>query len=178
MNSTITTDSPRLAELRRTFDHAFAAPPELEREELRALIGIRVGADSMVLLADQITGIAKCRRVVPMLSRLPELIGITGMRGAVVPVFDLAELLGRPPGPRQPSWIALAHAESPIALAFDDFEGQLEVKRTCLYDDESAPPRRHVRQLAQVGSAVRAVIDVPSVVDAIGMAADVSRSHQ
>lgn len=178
MKNTMPPESAGLAELRRAFDETFATPAELEREELRALIEIRVGCDSMVLRADQITGIGRCRRIVPVLSRIPELIGIAGMRGAMVPVFDLAALLGRPPGTRQPPWIALAHAESPVALAFEEFEGQVEVKRTCLFDDESSPSRRHVRQLARIGSSVRAVIDVASVAEAIRAAAVVERSDR
>ncbi len=131
----------------------------------------------MVLRADQITGIAKCKRIVPVLSRHAELIGITGMRGVIVPVFDLAALLGLA-STEKFSWVALAHSDSPIALAFEGFEGQVEVEGTCLYGGETAPSRRHVRQLVRIGPAVRAVIDVPSLVEAIRLAPESSRSLQ
>jgi hypothetical protein len=57
--------------------------------------------------------------------------------------------------------------EAPIALAFDEFEGQVDVERTCLYDDQTAPARPHVRQLVRIGPLVRPVIEVPSILEAI-----------
>ena len=173
----ITIPEQRLAHLRRVFDESFAEPAETETEDLLALIAIRLSGEALVLRADQITGIARLRRVTPAPSCIPELIGLAGMRGTLLPVFSLAALLGLARS-EECSWVALAHRESPVGLAFDEFEGQIETRPACLYDDASAPARRHVRQLAQFGSAVRAVVDVASVVEAIRLAAESSRSPQ
>lgn len=168
-------ESRRLADLRSAFDGSFAGPPPAKPEDRLSLIAIRLGNETLVLRTDQITGVAKCRRITPLASRIPELLGVTGMRGLLVPVFSLAALLGQARNEKC-SWLVLAHRESPVTLAFDEFEGQIEIQRTCLCDDAGATPRRHVRQLAQTGSGVRAVIDVPSVVEAIREAAEITRS--
>ena len=136
--------SRRLADLRSAFDGSFAAPPPAQSENLLSLIAIRLGSETLVLRTDQITGVARCRRITPLASRAPELLGVTGMRGVLVPVFSLAAMLGLPRNEKC-SWLALAHRESPVALAFDEFEGQIEIQRTCLCDDAGATTHRHVR---------------------------------
>lgn len=173
--NTMLAEAPRVAEMRGAFDQAFAAPAVKEGGERISLIAIRLAGEPLALRADQIAGIAKRRRIVSVPSRVPELMGITGMRGALVPVFSLAALLGLARS-EECVWLALAHRESPVALAFDQFEGQIEMPRTCLYDDATAPPRRHVRQLARVASGVRAVVDIPSLIKEIRRAAESSRS--
>lgn len=170
-------ESQYLAELRLAFDQSFSAPVEAGKGDLVSLIAMRTAGELLALRSDQIGGIARVRRIVAVPSRIRELVGIMGMRGALVPVFNLASLLGAD-GPSGPcSWVALAHGESPAALAFEEFEGQVEVAKTCLYEAEG-PPRRYVRQLAQIGAAVRAVIDVPSVVEAIGRTAGLQGADQ
>ena len=158
---------PRLGALRRAFDHSFAAPPPCGVAEHQSLIVIRVAGETLVLRAGDITGIARRKRLVPLLSRSPELLGLAGIRGVLVPVFNLAAILALPTCGGEPGWFALAMRETPIALAFDEFEGQVEVERTCLYDDQTAPARPHVRQLVRIGPVVRPVIEVPSILEAI-----------
>lgn len=164
-----------LLELRRAFDQSFAAPAGRPSESLLSLIAIQVGGEAVAIRADQITGIARCRQIVPLPSRIPESLGITGIRGVLVPVFSLAALLGKTRG-EECSWMALTQPEAPVALAFDEFESQLEVRRTSCYEDESTGQRRHVRQLVRVGASIRPVIDIPSVLEAIRTAAARSRS--
>jgi purine-binding chemotaxis protein CheW len=158
---------PRLGELRRAFDRSFAAPPPSRAAETLSLIVIRLAGERLVLRAGDIAGIARRKRLVPLPSRTPELLGLAGIRGVLVPVFNLAALLALPPCGGEPGWFALAMREAPIALAFDEFDGQLEVERTCLYDDQTAPARPYVRQLVRIGPLVRPVIEVPSILEAI-----------
>ena len=63
--------------------------------------------------------------------------------------------------------VSTADRELPIALGFDEFDGQVEVTPANLYADESHTSRRYVQLLARIGASVRPVIDVPSIVEAI-----------
>ena len=167
MNAETNTADLRLAELRRAFDRSFATPPPSGAAEQQPLIVIRLAGETLVLRAGDITGITRRRRLVPLPSRTPELLGLAGIRGVLVPVFNLAAILALPFRAAEPGWFALAVREAPIALAFDEFEGQVEVERTCLYDDQTAPARPHIRQLVRIGPLVRPVIEVPSILEAI-----------
>src|ERR1019366_8843948 len=81
---------PGLGEVRPAFDRSFSAPPPSRAAETQSLIVIRLAGETLVLRAGDITGIARRRRLVPLPSRTPELLGLAGIRGALVPVFNLA----------------------------------------------------------------------------------------
>lgn len=166
----------QLAELRRTFDRTFAAPPAARAETSERMIAIRVAGESFMLRGDHTTGLFKASRIVPLPSRIPELLGIAAVRGVLVPVFSLQALLNVPPHGGTAFWLALANREAPVALAFDELEGQVEVARACLYSEERAAPRQHIGGLVRVGSAVRPVIDVPTILQAIRNSAGLAGS--
>jgi chemotaxis signal transduction protein len=161
-------------EIRRAFDQTFASAPSLENADLISLITIRLSGERFALRMDQIHGLARSRPIVPVSSRISELIGIAGMRGTLIPVFSLAALLGLPRS-EECAWLAIIQGDLPLALAFDALERRMEIRRTSLYED-SSPSRRHVRQLAQLGKEVCAVLDVPSLVEVIRNMAEASRS--
>jgi chemotaxis signal transduction protein len=161
-----------VTELRRAFDQTFAAPPAAGTEGVERLIVIRLSGESFVLRADQTTGLFKARRIVPIPSRIPELLGLAGIRGTVVPVFDLSAILQLQSRGSIPVWLVLAGRDLPIALAFDELERQVELSRASLYADESPVPRRHVQLLARIGSSAHPVIDIPSILEEIRRKAD------
>jgi chemotaxis signal transduction protein len=98
---------------------------------------------------------------------LPELLGIVGLRGAIVPVYDLRLLLGHTPaGP--PRWLVLA-AGGQVALAFDHLEGHIVVAADAIVAEPGAvigaPP---ARELVSLPRGDRCVLHrVPSLVDEI-----------
>ena len=160
-------NTERLAELRGGFDAAFAAPPPRHAEDSEALILIQAAGEALALNTRHIAGLARWRLILPVPSRIPELLGIAGIRGTLTPVYDLAALLGFPSQRPEPRWLALTGQEMAAALAFNEFEGQVDVPRTCLYVDRASPAGRHMGTMARIGSSVRAVIDVPAILDAI-----------
>jgi purine-binding chemotaxis protein CheW len=156
-----------LEELRRAFDQTFAAPAVRPADNLTTLITIRVAGQAFALHAKEITALAKRSRIVPVPSRVPELLGLAGVRGALVPVYDLAALLGLPRRAGEPQWFVLAHREAQLALAVDEIEGLAEIPKTDLFNDDASPSRDHVRQLARIGTGTRALIDIPAIVETI-----------
>lgn len=156
----------RLADMQRSFDQSFARALVGEAESLARMIMIRLAGEPFLIRADQITGLVKAKRIVSLPSRIPELLGLAGIRGTLLPVFDLTAFLEPRARGSTPAWLALAGRDLPIALAFDEFEGQVELARASLYADESTP-RRHVQLLARIGSSVQPVIDIPSILEVI-----------
>jgi chemotaxis signal transduction protein len=152
-----------LAHTRAAFDESFAMSAR-GRDRRESAILVRVGSHVFCIRSRHICGLAKGRRIVPLPSRIPELLGLIALRGSLVPVYDLAALLAVTPGASHP-WVALVPGETPLGLAFDEFEGQLEAE--WLADGQTASPREHFRPLARMGSAVRAVLDIPGLAQAI-----------
>ena len=156
-----------VAEMRGEFDNTFATPPADPNEDRESLITIRVAGEALAVRTAHVTGLAKLRRIVPVPSRMPALLGITAVRGALFPAYDLATLLGFPATGNEHTWILFANRETPVGLVFDEFEGQVEIDRTGLCQSESSNSREHLRQVAKVGAGNRAVVDLPGLVDKI-----------
>jgi purine-binding chemotaxis protein CheW len=149
------------------FDESFASAPGSEQQPLVPLIAILVSGDPAVLRARDILGIAKVKRILPFPSVFAEVIGIAGMRGVVVPVFDLAKLLQMPTAQGRTDWLVLANRESPIAFAFEKFEGQVEVSPAAIFSAETPSGADGPTLLARVGSSIRPVVEVPHLVEEI-----------
>jgi chemotaxis signal transduction protein len=152
----------RLLELRQSFDRAFSEPLALGEDEATVeLLAIRIGRDPFALRLAEIAALEADRTITPVPSDHPELLGIAGVRGGVVAVFDLGALLGaaRPEALR---WLVLAKG-APLAFAFSAFDGQLVVRPEAL---ASAEPGRggRVREVAHGGGLSLPVIDIPALI--------------
>jgi chemotaxis signal transduction protein len=161
----VTDDLERtLAELRGAFDGAFAAPPRPAARDEVALLAIRAGGDAVTLRVLDVAGLLPLRKIVPLPSRRPELLGIVGLRGTVLPVYRLAQLLGRPAPAEPPRWIALAGSADRVGVAFEVFEGHIVVPAR---DVQPVSGPGHLAEVALVGGAPRPVVAIPSILRAI-----------
>lgn len=147
--------------LREEFDRAFALPPAMPDAGAQQLLAIRAGGQAYALRLAGIRGLYVDRRVQTLPSRLPELLGLTGVRGLAVPVFDLAALLGQP-AQRTPRWLALAAGRHNAAFAFEQFEAHHAAQP----EDFLPAPRHDFLQAAvRMDGAPRAVINLQALID-------------
>jgi chemotaxis signal transduction protein len=157
----------RAAALRDAFDRSFAAarPPDPPPGE--DLLAIRIAAERYAIRLSEIAGLYPDRRISPLPGSTPALRGIAGFRGVIVPVYDLAALLGQPPGDTI-RWIAMAASE-PLAFAFTAIDRRLQVARDAIVPNEiDGRPHRYVREFARTTEAtVYPIVDLPSIIDAV-----------
>lgn len=158
-----------LAELRRTFDASFAAPrqPAAGHE---ALLALRVGGSVFAARLREVRGLGKLRRCVPLPDPPPGLLGLAGLRGRLVAVFDLAQLLGEA-GAEPPEWIVLAGSDEPVGLAVTRLEGQLEAAPEAIH---AAQPGAHpfVHELLRGDAGALGILDLGAVVREVQARAD------
>ncbi len=166
MTSGTVVPGPLAADLAQAFDQAFAAPERTRAESLESFIAIGVSGETLAVRTADITGVARLTRVVPVPGSAPGLLGITAVHGTLYPVYDLAMLLALPAG-NDPSWILLAHRETPVALGFDEFKGRVEIDRASVCESTVPGSRQHFRAVARLGTADRPVVDLPGVVEEI-----------
>lgn len=157
------------AELRNAFDRARAVPHSLQAaEQTEKLLAVRVSGDPYVIRISEISGIAHARKIVALPSTIPEQLGLAGVHGTLVPVYSLARLLGYSAETTQAKWLALCGTEEPVGLAFNDLEGYVVVASAQIYaarsDNLTRPDARH---MARTADAVRAVISIPAIREAI-----------
>ena len=165
--------SKSLAKLRSEFDRTFASPPPHPEEERESLICLQVAGQALVVRTRHINSVAKCRRILPIPTHVPGLLGITAIRSSLLPVYDLAALLGLSIPAKRSDWLLITGSETPVAFVFDDLEGQLEIERSGLYESDASASEKHLRLVAKLGTAHRAVIDLPGIVEEIRKTAGV-----
>lgn len=158
----------KAGELRRAFDRSFALPPPPAAPEACDLLAVRLAGDRYAIRLRDIAGIVVGRKVIPVPAAAPDLLGLAGVRGGVVPVFGLASILGYGQASAAPRWMILCGADDPIALAFSDFDGYLRLPRSALHADEGGRgARQFVDQIAITEAGACAVIGIPLVVATI-----------
>jgi len=163
-------DSPtatRAESLRRSFDRSFAAAEQVETARLEDLLTIRVGDHPYAIRLVEIAGLFTARRITPLPSPVPELLGLAGFRGVAIPVYDLRALLGhgRDGAPR---WLVLMAGETRLGLAFDRLDGHLRLPDQAIAKDDRANGGRDVaHRVAGTGDAARPILHLPSLLDAI-----------
>jgi chemotaxis signal transduction protein len=161
----------RVGELKRMFDQTFAEAPRSDAESPEGdLLAVSVGGDPYAIRLSEVAGLLSDRKVTWLPGSAIELIGLMGVRGALVPVYDLGALLGYSRA-AVPHWFLIAAAVH-VALAIDRFDGYLRVPREAV-STESAPSGAkhspHVREVVRTAELVRPIIDMPSVLDAIAV---------
>lgn len=155
----------QIERLRREFDESFATP-EGERPELVPLLAIRVGGRPFALSLSELGGTAAGARIAPVPARSPALLGLAGIRGRVVPVFDLASLFGEAKPEATPRWIALSQGNEAIGLAFSELEGHLE-RRPEELGAYSAEGQKWIRGALRGEKELRPVIDISAIVESV-----------
>jgi chemotaxis signal transduction protein len=111
--------------LRRDFDRGFADPMRPPPPESLDLLRIRLGGEPWAVALTDIAGLHAARRVTPIPTRAPALIGLAGFRGVPIAIYDLPALIGLAPV-GTPRWLMLA-AERQVAFAFADLDGHLRI---------------------------------------------------
>jgi chemotaxis signal transduction protein len=181
-------DNPQLMAMRREFDLSFSQSATRRSIVSENYLGLRFGEDAYAIRVAAIAGLHVDRRIMPLLSPVPSLLGVVGFRGVIAPVFDLAALLGygrnrSDAGPGNgdrigaPRWIVLVRSIEPVALAFDNFEAhfsvtghdilsaqQLLANRSVLVPDGA---RAHLCDAVRVEGVIRPIIELQSLLRSV-----------
>jgi chemotaxis signal transduction protein len=128
----------KLAVLRREFEQSFARSAGGTQQATLDFLTIRVAGDSYALRLSEVRSLHAERKLVAVPSPLPELLGLSGFRSVLTPVYDLAQLLGYGFQPPLRSLIVAENA-SPVAFAFGGFDAHLRVPPEAVSAPESLP---------------------------------------
>ncbi|HMD30458.1 MAG TPA: chemotaxis protein CheW [Candidatus Acidoferrales bacterium] len=161
--------SSRAAELREAFDRARALPfASGEAEQMESLLAIRLGGEPHAIRVSEIAALARGRKIEPVPGGMPELLGIAGMRGEIVPVYSLAALVGHGREAGEAAWLVLCGGEERVGFAFHDFEGHLRVPlaQLCAAGERDAG-RDQLEHVVRAEGSVRTVVSLSQLLSAI-----------
>jgi len=116
----------RVEELRRAFDRSFAEPVDRGTGRAAHALAIRVGGLRYAVRLSGVAAVNTGWTVLPLPGSRPELLGLAGYRHELVPVYDLAALLGVSVSTAS-RWTVLAAGTDPVAFAFEGLDGHLPV---------------------------------------------------
>jgi purine-binding chemotaxis protein CheW len=155
-------------ELRRDFDASFARARAEDPGAMEDLIAIRVATNRYAIRIPQITGMLAQLAIARVPSPMPELLGLTQFRGALIPVYGLGAFLGHGASPGDPRWM-LTHGDAEgVGLAFDDFEGRLKIPAAEVHRAGPGEAfRDHIAGAIRHEATVRAIVDLPSILRTI-----------
>jgi purine-binding chemotaxis protein CheW len=130
----------RLEALKEAFDHSFAAPPPAARSDFERLVGVRVGVErqAFAFRLTDLSGLSALPALVPLPGAPAACLGVAGVRGRLVPVFDLGLMLGLSSAPAR--WVVLGPVEEPVAFAISELDGYFEAPHDTLQAALAASP--------------------------------------
>jgi purine-binding chemotaxis protein CheW len=149
--------------MRRDFDRLFATPDPPPPAETGDFVGVLVGGRPFALRVAELARIEACRKIVPLPGGRPPFLGLTSLRGRLVPVFDLETVLGLPPTVVVRRWVAVCENEAPLGFVFGELDGYLRVPQSDVLGvrPELSGPQAH--QAVREAGGVRPVIHLPSL---------------
>lgn len=158
--------SSRARELARAFDRSFAIARPAAPPALRDFLAIRVGGDSHAIALMEIAKLVPLGKLTALPGSPAECLGLAGVRGAVVPVYDLRALLGYPVGANTAPWLAIL-AGARVALTLDAIDGHLRLSDSGMSGAAPTGHSSHIRHVVKTQDAVLPLVDIGSVLEAI-----------
>lgn len=164
----------RAAALREAFDRSFSEPLPIDPPPTEEMLGVRMDGEAYALRLSEIAGLFADRKITPVPGAAAVQLGIAGFRSEIVPVYDLHALLGHPAA-KSTRWLVLSAVAS-VGFAFATQEGRISVPPEAIVDQSDSAPGGYIRQFVRLSDSVRRVVDLSSVLDAIGRKAPVDRN--
>ena len=151
------------ADLAQAFDRSFSEPAQAAGVA-EAFLALAAGGVPYAIRLRHVRGLLGGRTVVPVPSPAPALLGIASARSEIVPVYDLARLLGgQAEGEATCRWLLLVDAPAPAALAFGRFDGHARLPASAAL----ASPDAGGRATLQLAGHSRTLIDLDVLAAAI-----------
>ena len=124
--------SQDLALMRAEFDRLFAEAPREREAAGEDLLAIRLGGDPYALRLDEISFLSPARPLALLPGAPPAFLGLAGLRGDLLPAWDLAALLGYGGPAAATGWMVVCKGELLWSAAFEGLDGYLKAPRASL----------------------------------------------
>ena len=159
----------RLTALRSGFDEAFARPPVEPAGDVENLLVVRVAGDRYAFRLRALAGVARAGRIVPVPGPVAESLGLAAVGSTLVPAYRLGPFLGYPEDRDPPRWLVVCGGnDARAALGVGHFEGWADVDAADVAAADDRTRREHVREVVRTAAGVCGVVDVRSVLEAVG----------
>jgi purine-binding chemotaxis protein CheW len=163
--------------LREAFDRTFSEPELAETASSADVLAIRVGGDPYVIRLSEVDELRADQRLARLPSSVRALSGLVSSRGGLVPVYDLATLMGYEP-PATCRWVAGIAGPKRVAIAFQTFEGHHRVPAETVPSVRGAEASGHAHGAVAVTGGLRPIIEMSSILQTITTLAGPRKSEK
>lgn len=153
--------------LRAEFDQAYAEAPAPRLEHGDDLLAVGLGGEPYALRVADIARLAAGSAVSALPGATRGFLGLVGLRGELLPAWDLGALLGYAPLKGQPRWLASSAGQPRWAAAFERFDGYLKAPRQDLSPYAGGRAEGLADQLCTTGGELRPVLNFERLLQAI-----------
>jgi purine-binding chemotaxis protein CheW len=164
------------AALRQAFDSSFAVPAGRQDVPTQDVLALRVDGLDVAVRVTQCAGVVRC----PVLASAPSgnraLSGLTGVRGVLVAVYDVARLLGRTRPLVREGWIVSCRADASAALLFDEVQGHVRAPEADLRNAVDGLAGLG-RDIVSIGGRSFVLLSIPAALEAVERAAHPTREE-
>ncbi|MCE9582138.1 MAG: chemotaxis protein CheW [Planctomycetes bacterium] len=158
----------KVAAMRREFDAAFALPPAPEPPPAESLLRVTTGGTGYFVRLRELSFVFPCKVVVPVPGARRGLLGLTAVRGQLLPLYALATLLDLPGSATPPRWILVAAGVTAAGLGVERVDGVTRMPEAAVREAASSGSREGGKRAAlQDSASSRALLDVESVIAGI-----------
>ncbi len=132
----MSTDDRAIA-LRLAFDATFAEPPAELLAPPAAVVRVGLGELEIGVRLADMASIVRVDKLLPVPSRRNDLLGVTPLRGAMVPVFSLEAFLDLPRHDGATAFLLVARSTPAVAFGCTNVVGILDVPLDALVESAS-----------------------------------------
>lgn len=160
-------EQDRATALRQEFDRSFAEAPAAQIQGAQMLLQITCGGTAYALQLSEMSGLIADVPITPFTTPITELVGIAGIRGSLLPVYDLGALLGhRSDAPLR--WTARTGGDAPLGLAFERLERHLKIRVDAIAPrNDGHPSRAHCPAIVHLPDAALPLISIASILETV-----------
>lgn len=161
--------NPLAEVLRVEFDQAFARPRQEGEASTHGFLMVRIGSLRRALRVEDIGGFLRCPALTPLPSHHSAVVGLAGIRGALVVVYDGGLLLSAAPVQAERGWLVILREDRTCAILCDEQLGYVVVSND---DIQSASGRTGdeggVRAILIGGEDPMEIVEARDLMGAIG----------
>ncbi len=150
--------------LREEFDASFARAPDASIESTVDLLLVRAGSSIVAIETSALAATELGRAIVPTPDAPAGMLGISGLRGALIAVYDFAHVLGERTPPETRGVLLIPKVHTTMALRVSAIEGHVQVPTSRMLPVSSAAPQSFVTSYGETDAGSHPVYDVSAVV--------------
>lgn len=160
--------SEAVLRLRREFDERFEHSRDASYESPAAYLLVQIGDALHAVSATAVRGIEPCPAITQVPTSVPALRGLAAVRGVVLGIYDLCELLGASQSGRDGSGWILVCRDGETGLLVDAIAGWIRARTDSLRSDPSARTGASIAAVLELDGEQYPVIDVGAVMKRLG----------